>query len=774
MDIWATLIILVALIMSASRLVQTSWTTDLDIILNLTIIAAILGLALGYSRFSPNLVRVMTLAYSLFFIPWMFGLILERGQSWEDRLTGMAGRLQTATTQWVQGHSVPDPILFLLLMSLVFWIISAIATYMVTRHNSIWGAVIPSAVVMLFINHYDLRPGGDRLFIYYILLALLLIGRMTYLNHRQEWQSSGVFIMHETGSDIGRATIIAGVAIVLVVFSIPINKTDLSQFSKVWDDLTRPWETVRHSFSNAFTSLRSRNPVIQTVTFTDQLGLGTTISQSTQVVFTVVPSNPIIIGERFYWRARSYDTYLDGNWTSTITERKNFSGSNFNLTYPGSISNSGRTENQVTFYPQTPLQDILYTSGEPLFVNHASQAILTYLPDGNVDLEVLLSVPSVSQGDLYRERVSLSRPTIEAMQTAGSNYPDWVKSRYLQMPKGLSNRIPALAQQITTGMTNPYDKAQAITQYLRQTITYNGSLPVPPSNEDPLEWFLFDLKQGYCNYYASAEIIMLRSVGIPARLAVGFAQGQYDAQTNMYTIRQKDSHAWPEVYFNGLGWVEFEPTVSQPARDWLPNNNYTGTETAPTENLDTLRQTLEAFNRGGGGGPPNIPQASNPGPSQATRTALIVIGSLASVAAISLLSWRFILPLLRIQPLPLRIENFLRKRGLSVPSWLHRWSLSSTNTPFERAYIVIGRAIRLMGQPLDIAQTPAERVTTLTTLLPETLQPANTFLTEYQRAQYSPYPGDLGSVRLASQKIQRLAFRAFFRRLFNRSSRRAS
>src|SRR5438477_587036 len=71
------------------------------------------------------------------------------------------------------------------------------------------------------------------------------------------------------------------------------------------------------------------------------------------------------------------------------------------------------------------------------------------------------------------------------------------------------------------------------------------------------------LRRGYCNYYASAEVIMLRSLGIPARLAVGFNQGQVDTSTNTFHILEQNAHAWPEVFFPNYGWVEFEPTASE-------------------------------------------------------------------------------------------------------------------------------------------------------------------------------------------------------------------
>src|SRR5205823_12348521 len=97
----------------------------------------------------------------------------------------------------------------------------------------------------------------------------------------------------------------------------------------------------------------------------------------------------------------------------------------------------------------------------------------------------------------------------------------------------------------------------------RKNITYDQNIDAPPSNVDPVDYVLFTTRRGYCNYYASAEVIMLRSLGIPARLAVGFNQGQVDTSTNTFHILEQNAHAWPEVFFPNYGWVEFEPTASE-------------------------------------------------------------------------------------------------------------------------------------------------------------------------------------------------------------------
>ena len=89
------------------------------------------------------------------------------------------------------------------------------------------------------------------------------------------------------------------------------------------------------------------------------------------------------------------------------------------------------------------------------------------------------------------------------------------------------------------------------------------NIPPTPQGVDPIDVFLFSDRQGFCNHFATAEVLLLRSIGIPARLAIGFAEGEYDEISDLYVVRIKDTHAWPEVYFADYGWVIFEPTTNQ-------------------------------------------------------------------------------------------------------------------------------------------------------------------------------------------------------------------
>jgi transglutaminase-like putative cysteine protease len=176
-----------------------------------------------------------------------------------------------------------------------------------------------------------------------------------------------------------------------------------------------------------------------------------------------------------------------------------------------------------------------------------------------------VSPQSGTVGPGYRYTVVSSVPAVspEKLRSAGNAYPDWVREKYLQLPAQLPQRVKDLALQITGGADNNYDKAKAVEKFLRE-YTYNENVPFVPRNRDAVDYFLFDIKQGYCTSYASAMVVLLRAAGIPARMVTGFTTGGFDDSQNAYVVADSNAHAWPEVYFPGYGWIPFEPTSSRP------------------------------------------------------------------------------------------------------------------------------------------------------------------------------------------------------------------
>ena len=152
-----------------------------------------------------------------------------------------------------------------------------------------------------------------------------------------------------------------------------------------------------------------------------------------------------------------------------------------------------------------------------------------------------------------------------ALRAAGTDYPTRIATRYLQLPP-LDPRIEQLARSVTASSATPYDKARAIEVYLQQNYGYTLDLP-SESPADPLANFLFVRRQGHCEYFASAMAIMLRTLGIPTRVATGFRGGEYNDLTGSYIIRGRDAHAWVEVYFPNQGWITFDPTAYAPAQE---------------------------------------------------------------------------------------------------------------------------------------------------------------------------------------------------------------
>lgn len=183
------------------------------------------------------------------------------------------------------------------------------------------------------------------------------------------------------------------------------------------------------------------------------------------------------------------------------------------------------------------------------------------------DISSVHAPSDLGRGDSYTAMSLVSEATDDELRTATTDYPQWTRERYLDLPVSMDPLVRELAIDIVrdAGANNPLDAARAIEAHLRENYEYSTSMGQPPQGRDRVAWFLFENKKGYCEYYASAMIVMLRSLDIPARFAAGYAPGTYDAATGEFVVRESAAHAWPEVYFPGYGWIQFEPTPSQPA-----------------------------------------------------------------------------------------------------------------------------------------------------------------------------------------------------------------
>nr|AYC79383.1 hypothetical protein [uncultured bacterium] len=158
----------------------------------------------------------------------------------------------------------------------------------------------------------------------------------------------------------------------------------------------------------------------------------------------------------------------------------------------------------------------------------------------------------------YEAVSNVATPTAAELRSAGHNYPTEITESYLALPD-MDPRVRRLTAQITNSAKSDYDKASTIENYLRTNFTYTLQLPKTTA-KDPIGNFLFDRKQGHCEYFASSMAVMLRTIGIPSRVVNGFRSDEFNDVTGNYIVRAKDAHSWVEAYFPRYGWQTFDPT----------------------------------------------------------------------------------------------------------------------------------------------------------------------------------------------------------------------
>jgi transglutaminase-like putative cysteine protease len=751
--------ILILLLLTASQgLYATHWAPGLGTAIILTLIGVVLGLVLGFSQFKRETVFWFSFGYSIPIVILVLGWILYGGISWMERVADLSDRLAYALGLFFTSRPVQDTALFVVFMALVFWIIGLMAGFALTRFGNFIGAVVPAGVVLVIIQLYGAGKGGsEALLAVYLFLCLLELGRLTYVQRRLFWKEQRVFLLAESRTDLNLTLVVVACAIVMLVWLAPTSAKSFSNIKTAWENLSRPLRDVQKNLGHAVAGIQGGGSVQPVEFYGDALPLGRQATTGETVYFRI--QTPLAKStERYYWRVRSYNIFVNDQW---YTE-------NASNTYfvpdmaPISLADPEGLTGEFAFTSMLADLAVLVTPARPVWVSHPSELVYLQVSQGKMDPIQFRSDPPVLADEQYFVHANVYKPTIVQLRNAGDTYPEWVTGHYLQVPDTLSPEIVALAQRITKRAMTPYEMAAAITQYLRSDITYSTSVENPPAGQDPLDWFLFDSKKGFCNYYATAEVILLRSVGIPTRMVVGFAQGEFDSP-NHYVVRQRDFHAWPEVYFPGVGWVEFEPTANQeplvrPLGEILPSAGQVGTETPV------------------GPAGQNVPGLTKPTPAGETGTGFWSEKPVNWLLRLILIC-AIIVTILRIYPfgtfdnifeadqravrrsLPVLLKHFFESRALTPPGWLVHWAYLAALNPIERSFVTVYRSLHWLGEKPAPAQTPAEAATALAEQLPGVSKEIYSLLHEYQRQLYSQIHGYLPLARRAVKAIRREALR---------------
>jgi transglutaminase-like putative cysteine protease len=255
-------------------------------------------------------------------------------------------------------------------------------------------------------------------------------------------------------------------------------------------------------------------------------------------------------------RGTSFDNYDGKRWTRTqgaAQHLRSFDRENYTIRRPADWKRDKRLQ-IVLDHLDEPVVFVPYGSvalNVPARIVHA-QKVTRELTNGP-GLDIRYEDPD-ELGLVYTAFLS-SDPAEADIPPLPSEH----RAKYLQVPSG-HERVAALAREVTAGSKSEYESAQRLVSYL-QSPRYKYSLTLPDvGDRAPLDAFLLEAKTGHCEYFASAMAIMLRTLGIPARNVTGFVGGRYNPYGGYYALRQGDAHSWVEAYFDGRGWVTYDPT----------------------------------------------------------------------------------------------------------------------------------------------------------------------------------------------------------------------
>ncbi|WP_435098910.1 DUF3488 and transglutaminase-like domain-containing protein [Halarchaeum sp. P4] len=310
----------------------------------------------------------------------------------------------------------------------------------------------------------------------------------------------------------------------------------------------------------------------------EHVGVGGAIELSPKVQFVVRSESAT------YWRVAAYDRYTGSGWIRT--------GDGGELAGPPGPSE--RIVQNVT--AKRPLS-AMPAAAEPVSVSGVDYTVTSA---GN-------PVPenAIEANESYRIVSERLQPRTELLENAGTDYPDTVTERYLQVPDTTGEQVSALADRVTANASTPYEKARAVESWLEANKSY--SLSGAGAEGNIVRHFLLEAEQGYCVHFASAMTVLLREEGVPARFVTGYAPGQrVDGETSV--VRGLDSHAWVEVYFPDVGWVRFDPTPAGPRQqaeqtrlDEARQQNESGVDTAGSDRTTTTTTTTDAGQNGDSG-----------------------------------------------------------------------------------------------------------------------------------------------------------------------------
>ncbi len=486
------------------------------------------------------------------------GAPLAAWQAWGHVLTLKVTAFHSEVAHWflaVRGGQVTSgrTVLVLLLAGLVYthtW-----TTVLAVRRRI---PLLPLFPLLLITGWNAYLAGGAFSWVAGSLGVGTLLAVFTHYAALEEgWHRRRLDYSDQLRLDFGMVGMVLALGVTAASPLLPVL-TSPTLHARVRSAIARPWAQAEQHAARLFpdVSRPGRSPLARATlpTLPRSHKLGSSPELLDREVMRVRPQDGPLPA-RIYWFGQAYDQYTGQGWTQTPWDVQPLdAGDAWRLPWA-----EHRRYVWHTVRVAHPVREV-YAAGLPVAVDTPGEALVyadkdlvgMYLRSARDEYTALGAIPAVDATRLRR---------------ASTLYPEWVTSRYLSLPETIPPRVRGLARAVTREAPTAYDRARAIETYLR-TIPYSLDVPTPPAGRDVVDWFLFDLRRGYCDYYATAFVVLARLNGLPTRFVIGYAQGTWDKAREEYRITEREAHSWPEVYFPEYGWIPFEPTASREVFRW--------------------------------------------------------------------------------------------------------------------------------------------------------------------------------------------------------------
>ena len=613
------------------------------------LVSVLVGAWLARTRFNHITAHAIGALLGAIVLLYLISGSLSDAPAVEQRLHALNLSVSTFVYEvFVLGVRSSETSVFLLVMGALVWAAGQFAAFGVFRRHRAGPGIALAGLILLLNISITVRFQYVHLIVF-VGAALLLLMRLNLFEHTREWRARGVRDVADISNSFLRygATM---VGVVLVGSILLAANASSAPLSRSWGNFDQQLLDIGYGVNRWLGGVtgEARGP---NVLFTPTQTIRDFWQSSTEQVFSVTASDGV--GRR--WRGATYDSFDGRTWQQLDRELMVVDPGEpvFGHISEGAISGSGWEEVSVTVTPADFSGDIYVAPANPLTIDQPSEVLTNGAGGPFVAGKLAYGLQADSPYTLeamVRKQSGADALTGSELAAAGRNYPQWSSRYTLIRPNSVGDTVAETAQQILASLPasqrDPYHIAVAVQDYLYRSggFSYTTDVRGMCDGQKVVDCFLA-IKRGYCEYFATAMVMLLRELGVPSRYVLGYLPGHAQAD-GTWLVDRSASHAWVEVFFPGYGWVEFDPTPGNGENGQSPTQLAEGSPVAsPTPG--TNQDAPSSFNpecitpRQPNCGP-DVTSVTPPGPPSNPDSALGVMIAVLGLGAAGLLALGFV------------------------------------------------------------------------------------------------------------------------------------